>query len=134
MDPKKLALLCREAADNKKAEDLVILDVRTLSSVTDYFVIVTALSDPHLRATVEEITTTLRDDHGIRPNAVEGSLQTAWIVVDYFDVIVHVMRRDIRERYGLEGLWNDAPRVTPKAPRKRATAKVKRAQATTPAA
>jgi ribosome-associated protein len=120
MDSKKLALLCRELADNKKAEDILILDVRKLSSVTDYFVIATGTSEPHLRAILEEITDGLVKGHGVSPQAVDGALQTAWMVLDYFDVIVHVMRRDIRERYNLEGLWNDAPALKPKPPRKRA--------------
>ncbi len=111
MDSRKLALLCREFADNKKAEDIVILDVRELSSVTDYFVIATGSSEPHLRAIMDEITDTLREDFHLRPRAVDGTLQTAWIVLDYFDVIVHVMRQDVRERYDLETLWGDAPRV-----------------------
>jgi len=111
MDSRKLALRCRELADNKKAEDIVILDVRELSSVTDYFVIASGTSEPHLRAIVDEITGKLRDEHELRPRAVDGALQTAWVVLDYFDVIVHVMRRDVRERYDLETLWGDAPRV-----------------------
>lgn len=111
MDSRKLALLCRELADNKKAEDIAILDVRELSSVTDYYVIVSGTSEPHLRAIVEEITDTLREKHHLRPKAVDGTLQTAWVVLDYFDVIVHVMRHDVRERYDLETLWGDAPRV-----------------------
>lgn len=112
MDSKKLALLCREFADNKKAEDPAILDVRELSSVTDYFVIVSGTSEPHLRAIVGEIMDKLRDEYDLRPRAVDGALQTAWVVLDYFDVIVHVMRQDVRERYDLETLWGDAPRVT----------------------
>lgn len=111
MDSKKLAMLCRELADNKKAENLVVLDVRELSSVTDYFVIASGTSEPHLRAIVDEIRDTLRADHDLRPRAVDGTLHTAWIVLDYFDVIVHVMRQDVRERYDLETLWGDAPRV-----------------------
>jgi ribosome-associated protein len=122
MDSKKLALLCRKLADNKKAEDIVVLDVREVSSVTDYYVIASGLSEPHLRAIVDEVNDSLRDDHGIRPRAMDGTLQTAWIVMDFFDVIVHVMRKDVRERYDLETLWGDAPRV--KAPRK-ASAKSK---------
>ena len=114
MDSRKLALLCRELADNKKAEEIVILDVRELSSVTDYFVIAAGTSEPHLRAIVDEITDKLREDHNVRPNAVDGALQTAWVVLDFFDVIVHVMRRDVRERYDLETLWGDAPKVKPK--------------------
>jgi ribosome-associated protein len=111
MDSRKLALLCRELADNKKADDIVILDVRALSSVTDYFVIASGSSEPHLRAIVDEITDKLREDFGLRPKAVDGTLQAAWIVLDYFDVIVHVMRQDVRDRYDLETLWGDAPRI-----------------------
>jgi len=111
MDSRKLAQLCRELADNKKAEDIVILDVRKLSSVTDYFVIATGTSEPHLRAIVDEIIDKLCEDERLRPRAVDGTLPTAWLVLDYFDVIVHVMRTDMRERYDLEGLWGDAPRV-----------------------
>ena len=114
MDSRKLALLCRELADNKKAENIVILDVRELSSVTDYFVIVSGTSEPHLRAIVDEITESLREDHDVRPRAVDGTLHTAWVVLDYFDVIVHVMRHDVRERYDLETLWGDAPRLKPR--------------------
>ena len=113
MDSRKLALLCREFADNKKAENIVILDVRKLSSVTDYFVITSGTSEPHLRAIVDEITDKLREEHGVRPHAVDGAIHTAWVVLDYFDVIVHVMRRDMREHYDLDGLWGDAQRVKP---------------------
>ena len=120
MDSRKLALLCRELADNKKAEDIIILDVRELSSVTDYFVIVTGTSEPHLRAIVDEIVDELKENHDLRPNAIDGTFHAAWVVLDYFDVIVHVMRKDVRERYDLETLWGDAPRVRV---RKRATAK-----------
>ena len=112
MDSRALALLCGQLAENKKAENLVVLDVRALSSVTDYFVIVSGTSEPHLRAIMNEITDRLRDAHGVRPRAVDGTLQTAWVVLDFFDVIVHLMRTDVRERYDLEGLWGDAPRVT----------------------
>lgn len=111
MDSKKLALLCRELADNKKAENLLVLDVRKLSSVTDYFVIVSGTSSPHLRAIVNEIVDKLRDAHDLRPRALDGNVNGDWVVLDYFDVIIHVMRTDVRERYDLEGLWGDAPQV-----------------------
>lgn len=111
MDSRRLALLCRELADNKKAEDIVILDVREVSSVTDYFVIASGTSEPHLRAIVDEIIEKLREEHDVRPKAVDGTLHTAWVVLDFFDVIVHVMRQDMRERYDLETLWGDAPRL-----------------------
>ncbi len=121
MDSRKLALLCRQLADNKKAEEIVVLDLRQLSSVTDYFVIASGSSEPHLRAIVDEVTDTLREDYDLRPKAIDGTLQAAWIVLDYFDVIVHIMRQDVRDRYDLETLWGDAPRVRP---RQRAAARV----------
>ena len=114
MDSRKLARLCREFADNKKAENIVILDVRKLSSVTDYFVLASGTSEPHLRAIVDEITGKLREEHGVRPRAVDGTTRAAWVVLDFFDVIVHIMRQDTREHYDLEGLWGDAPRVKPR--------------------
>src|SRR5216110_1587327 len=117
MDSRKLALLCREYADDKKAEDIVILDLRELSSVTDYFVIATGTSEPHLRAIVDEVTEKLQEDYGLKPTAHDGALHTSWIVLDYFDVIVHIMRGDVREHYKLEDLWGDAPQVKPKKPR-----------------
>src|SRR4029079_10614109 len=101
MDSRKLASLCRELADNKKAENIVVLDVRKISSITDYFVIVTGTSEPHLRAIVDNVRERLREEHGLVPRATDGHLQTAWVVLDYFDVLVHVMRADIREHYDL---------------------------------
>ena len=114
MDSRKLARLCRDFADNKKAENIVILDVRKLSSVTDYFVIASGTSEPHLRAIVDEITEKLRDEHDLRPIRTDGTVHGAWVVLDFFDVIVHVMRQDAREHYDLESLWGDAKRVKPK--------------------
>lgn len=111
MKSRKLALLCRDLADRKKAENIVILDVRKVSGIADFFVIATGTSEPHLRAIIEEIEERLREDFGIRPRAIDGSVQAAWVVLDFFDVIVHVMRADQRERYDLEGLWGDAPRL-----------------------
>lgn len=121
MDPKKLALRCRELADNKKAENILVLDVRKLSSVTDYFVIASGTSQPHLRAIVEEITGKLKEDHDLRPARSEGSTSGTWVVLDYFDVIVHVMHAETRARYDLEGLWGDAKQVNPPKPRKKKT-------------
>jgi ribosome-associated protein len=63
---------------------------------------------------VDEITDRLREAHGVRPRAVDGTVHGAWVVLDFFDVIVHVMRLDVRERYDLEGLWGDAPRAKPR--------------------
>ena len=118
MESKKLALLCRDLAENKKAEKVVVLDVRKLSSITDYFVIASGGAEPHLRAIMNEMIDRLRDEHGLTPRAVDGGLNTAWQVLDFFDVIVHVMRADVREKYDLEGLWGDARKVAPKRAKK----------------
>src|SRR5437867_11587674 len=126
MDSRRLALLCRELADNKKAEDIAILDMRELSSVTDYFVIASGTSEPHLRAISDEITDKLREQHKVRPRAVDGTLQAGWLVLDFFDVIVHLMSTDVREHYDLEGLWGDAPRVKPSRQRAKGAASNKR--------
>ena len=101
MNSKILAQLCSEFADNRKAENITVLDVRKVSSVTDYFVVVSGTSEPHLRAIVSEITDQLRNQHDLRPTRVDGSTGGAWVVLDFFDVIVHVMRADVRERYDL---------------------------------
>jgi ribosome-associated protein len=124
MDSKKLALLCRKLAENKKAENIVILDVRKLSSVTDYFVIASGGNEPHLRAIVNEITGALWDDFQVRPRRVEGGATAAWQVLDFFDVIVHIMRTEVREKYNLESLWGDAPRAGVKRAKKRAGRKI----------
>jgi ribosome-associated protein len=124
MESKKLAVLCKELAENKKAENVVILDLRKVSSIADYFVVASGTSDPHLRAITEEIEDKLREDHGIRANNVDGNLAAAWMILDYFDVLVHVMKQDVRERFDLEGLWGDAPMV------KQSKAKVKAVKGT----
>lgn len=112
MEAKKLALLCRELAENRKAEDVVVLDVHAVSSIADFFVIASGTSEPHLRAIVGEIEDRLREDHGIRPSRSEGDVvSSSWVVLDFFDVIVHVMKPDARSQYDLEGLWGDAPQV-----------------------
>src|SRR5213594_3141196 len=122
MDSKKLATVCRELADNKKAEEIVVLDVRQISSITDYFVIASGTSEPHLRAISDEITDKLRQEHEVQPRAVDGTLQGGWLVLDFFDVIVHLMRTDVRAHYDLEGLWGDAPQLRP---RRKSRAKTK---------
>lgn len=135
MDSRTLALRCRELAETKKAENLVVLDVRTLSSVTDFFVLATGSSEPHLRAIMDEVTGRLSEEWGLRPRATDGTTRNNWVVLDYFDVIVHLMRADVRDRYNLESLWGDAPRVrlrsrpSPTSPlgRKPRTAKASRA-------
>ena len=108
MDSRKLAHLCRELAENKKAENTVILDMRKLSSVTDYYVIATGTSEPHLRALMEEIADQLKKQYDLRPRARDGLAGTPWTVLDYDQVVVHIMRKETRSLYDLEGLWKQA--------------------------
>ncbi|HSV63889.1 MAG TPA: ribosome silencing factor [Chthoniobacterales bacterium] len=106
-----LAKACASYADDKKAEDIVVLDLQDISSFTDYFVICSGTSEPHLKAIAGEIEERLRDEHKIRAVSVDGFPASQWIVLDYLQVIVHVFRREKREFYSLEDLWGDAPQV-----------------------
>ena len=89
----------------------MVLDLQGISSFTDYFVICSGTSEPHLKAIAGEIEERLRDEHGIRAISVDGFPASQWIVLDYMQVIVHVFRQEKREFYSLEDLWGDAPRV-----------------------
>ena len=107
-------LLARRAAElalEKKCEEIRILDLRGLTSVTDYFVIVTADSDRKAKAAAEHIIDELKVD-GERPMHVEGMDSMHWILLDYIDVVVHVFMPDERSFYDLESLWSEAPVIT----------------------
>ena len=121
IDSRTLALLCREFADTKKAEDILVLDVRNISTLTDYFVLASGTSPPHLRAISEAILDRLREEYQIKPRAIDGTHNGGWMVLDFFDVIVHLMHPEVRAHYDLEGLWSDAPRVRARRARARTT-------------
>jgi len=89
-----------------------VLDLRGISTLTDFFVICSGTSEPHLKAIAGEIETKLREDYDTRAAAVDGFPASQWIVLDYLQVIVHVLHRDKRDFYSLEDLWSDAPRLT----------------------
>lgn len=95
------------ALDAKKAGDVQVLDVSALSSITDYLVVVTATSDPHLRALRIEMERVL-DEEKARILGVDTSKGSGWIVVDAFEVMVHVFTPENREKYRLDLLWKDA--------------------------
>ena len=86
-----------------------MLDLRTISTFTDFFVICSATSEPQLKAIANEIETRLKEDHRIRPVAIDGFPASQRIVLDYLQVVVHVFHRDKRAFYSLEDLWGDAP-------------------------
>jgi ribosome-associated protein len=88
-----------------------VLDLRNISTFTDFFVICSATSEPQLKAIAGEIEARLREEHGIRAVAVDGFPASQWIVLDYLQVVVHIFHRDKRDFYSLEDLWGDAPRL-----------------------
>lgn len=89
----------------------MVLDLREVSTFTDFFVICSATSEPQLKAIAGEIEAQLKKDHGVRPVAVDGFPASQWIVIDYMQVIVHIFHSEKREFYSLEDLWGDAPRI-----------------------
>ena len=98
------------AALDKRATDLVVLDVRRVSSVADYFVLCSGKSTTHVESISEAIREDLKTD-GTRPLHAEGVAESGWILLDYGDVLVHVFLEDTRAYYALERLWGDAPAV-----------------------
>lgn len=97
-------------ASDAKAENIVILDLRELSNITDYFVIMTGTSSTHLRSLGDKIEEALKAER-IKPGQIDGQRGTGWVVMDYGNVIVHAMTTDARELFELERLWGDAPRT-----------------------
>jgi ribosome-associated protein len=107
----ELARLIADAADRKKAEDVVVLDLRGISTFTDFYVICSGSSEPQLKAIVEEIQDVLRKEADVRARRVDGFPYSQWVVADFGDVIVHVFHESKRQHYALEDLWSDAPRL-----------------------
>ncbi|HEX9217885.1 MAG TPA: ribosome silencing factor [Gemmatimonadales bacterium] len=99
-----------DALLDRKAVDPVVLDLRGLCEATDYFVIVSGTSDAHVRGMAEHLLATLAPS-GLEPHHVEGLTQGRWILLDYFDFVVHVFHPELRDFYQLERLWGDAPVV-----------------------
>jgi ribosome-associated protein len=93
---------------DRKARDLVLLDLRGISSATDYFLIASGTSDTHVSAAADHMIDEMRAS-GVRPTNVEGARGGRWVLVDYFNFVVHVFHPAAREFYQLERLWGDAP-------------------------
>ena len=132
MPKKKLYRLIVDALQDAKARDIVVLDVRKVSDFTDYMVIVSGTSNRHVASTADKVIEKLRA-HGRRPVGVEGVDLGEWALLDFGEVVVHVMRAPTRDFYNLEKLWSDAKRVEPgkhkeTAKKPRATRKTKTAK------
>lgn len=109
-DAQEIAILCARIADGKKAEDIIIFDVRKLSSIADYFVICSGFNKRQLQSIAGEIEQKLQI-LGIRLMGREGYADAFWILMDYGDAVIHLFDKEKRHFYDLELLWGDAPRL-----------------------
>lgn len=103
--------IAAHAALEKKAIDLMVLDLQGLSSIADFFLVCSGRSTPQVDTIAEAVRAALRAE-GVRPRHNEGSAESGWLLLDYADVVVHVFLEETRGFYALERLWGDAPLVT----------------------
>jgi ribosome-associated protein len=109
LTPEGIAATVAELAADRKALDIVQLDVRGMVSYADYFLICTGRSDRQARAIHDAIHLGMKSAHGLLPRRVEGVTESRWILLDYLDVVVHIFTPETREYYRLEQLWGEAP-------------------------
>lgn len=107
----RLARRLAELVDAKQAEEIVALDMRSLVSYTDFLVLCTARNERQAEAIVEEAKLRMKREDDLLPGRVEGEGAAGWVVLDYLDCVLHVLTGEARERYGLEELWHEAPRL-----------------------
>jgi len=98
-------------ADSKKAEEVVVLDMRDLVAYTDFLVVCTARSERQAKAIVDEVRLRVKRETGLLPGGVDGGGDAGWTILDYLDCVLHVFTPDARQRYALEDLWHEAPRL-----------------------
>ena len=109
--PERLAEMIAALAFDKKAQDVVVLDLRDVGGYTDFFVICSGGSDRQTKAIHDGIHLGLKQHHGLLPRRVEGATEARWVVMDYLDVVAHVFQGEVREHYRLESVWGDVPRL-----------------------
>lgn len=107
----ELAKVAAHAADSKKAKDIVLLDLSTMTDVCDYFLICTGDNPRQVDAIVDEVRAKVSANCGVSPISCEGREGLSWVLVDYGNLVVHVFKPETRDFYRLEALWADAPRV-----------------------
>ena len=107
----QLARSLATIADSKKAEDLVVLDMRGLVAYTDFLAICTARGERQAKAIVDEVRLRVKREAGLLPGGVDAGGDAGWTILDYLDCVLHVFTPEARERYGLEDLWHEAPRL-----------------------
>jgi len=108
-EPARLAALAAGFASDKKAGDLVEIDLRGIVGYTDFFVLATGNTDRQVKAIHDAIHEGLKKDHGLLPQRVEGLPEARWVLMDYIDVVVHVFTPEARAFYDLDSLWGEAP-------------------------
>jgi ribosome-associated protein len=111
MSPEELTRAIAAIASDKKAIDIVALDLRAVAGYTDFFLICSGNTDRQTKAIHDAIHEELKKGHGILPRRVEGLSQARWVLMDYLDCVVHVFTPDMRDYYRLEQLWGDVPRL-----------------------
>jgi ribosome-associated protein len=110
-DAREVAVLCARACDEKKGEDIAVLDVRNALKITDFFVIATGKNPRHLRGMADAMRKTARDLEVTVPREEGSDGEGRWLLLDFGDVIIHLFDREARRFYDLEHLWADVPRV-----------------------
>ncbi len=110
MDSLEKALFCAETANDNKAIDLVMLELKNETALADYFIICNGTSDRHIKAMAENIEHKLKEK-GIKALGKEGMQESKWILLDYDDVIIHIFQKEERDFYDLERLWDECPRI-----------------------
>lgn len=96
--------------DNKKAEDIKVIGIKDLTIIADYFIIANGTSSTHTRSLADELEFRLKEQ-GIEPKQVQGNNGSNWIILDYYDIVVHVFNKEMRDFYNLERLWSDGAEV-----------------------
>lgn len=119
LTPKTIAKKIAELASEKKGENIVILDVSKISTFCDFFIIVTGLVDTHIEALYEHIRLSLKKIYEIKPLHIEGEMYNKWVILDYGNVIVHIMTPELREFYALEHIWAKGKKVNYEKKRKK---------------
>lgn len=112
-DSSALARRLADLADSKGATEIVVLDMRELVSYTDYLAICTARNERQARAIVDEVKLRLKNEDELLPGGTDGEGAAGWIVLDFLDAVLHVFTEEARQRYQLEDLWHEAPRLDP---------------------
>lgn len=111
IDTQTRSRIAARAADEKKGEDVLVLDVAEIMGIVECFVITSASNTRLVRSIVDEIELRIFEQTGTKPRAVEGLRDASWVLLDYGDLVVHVFLRETREYYGLERLWADAATI-----------------------